>query len=500
MWPTNRPTRSSGSNPSRLRNPQRTAPGWGTSTRRRSIALGTTWIRCLRDVVELLEVPADHLADGHVSGRPLLVVLPLLDRAMDPELRVGRLRQPIRLADGCPSENRAALARRLPSWTPPCGMITSWAQVLMKPTEQSCSPCRIACSELSAKLQMRSSLVRPVALTRHDVHLARQAVVGPGLGVEVHPVAALDQGPAQVGDVGLRAASGRVDTLEIQGEVHGSVLTRVSMSCRWSAFLVLSRPVAVALEPFDAPRIAGLTRLSVVRPVTPGAERHDRRPATTPGPPDSASGTAARTGADRGHRYLRHRRSRRAIGPGPSSAASPGQIRRDDSRCRSISTSRIVRPLALEPLQVQEEVAQVQVLVEQSRVVQGRRDPRHLGDHSSLEAREDLRIELGPPASGRASCKASQPISSATIRKLVRPAAWADPLAGRHDVGDLDPERPARVPGGPTRRPRGSVAPRDRAWPPAGAPGEPIMPLQVDRERARRRPRGRRRGPSIGPA
>ena len=42
LWPTNRPTRSDGSSPSRLRKAQRTAPGWPTLTRAASMALGTT--------------------------------------------------------------------------------------------------------------------------------------------------------------------------------------------------------------------------------------------------------------------------------------------------------------------------------------------------------------------------------------------------------------------------------------------------------------------------
>ena len=45
LWPTNRPTRSPGSRPSRLRKAQRTAPGWARRARPASIALGITWIR-----------------------------------------------------------------------------------------------------------------------------------------------------------------------------------------------------------------------------------------------------------------------------------------------------------------------------------------------------------------------------------------------------------------------------------------------------------------------
>ena len=37
-------------------------------------------------------------------------------------------------------------------------------------------------------------------------------------------MAALDQMPAQVGDVSLRASSRRVNPLKVQGQVHGSVL------------------------------------------------------------------------------------------------------------------------------------------------------------------------------------------------------------------------------------------------------------------------------------
>src|SRR5262249_29251214 len=67
-----------------------------------------------------------------------------------------------------------------------------------------------------------------------DVHAAGQAVVGPGFGVEVDPVPSLVRGPAQVGDVRLRAPPGRVDTLEIEGEVHDSALNRVLMTADWA--------------------------------------------------------------------------------------------------------------------------------------------------------------------------------------------------------------------------------------------------------------------------
>ncbi len=98
--------------------------------------------------------------------------------------------------------------------------------MLIKPTEQSWWACRRASSEFLAKLRIRSSLVRPGRLDRHDVDLRRQAALGPALGIEVNAVPGPNQVPAQIRDVSLGASSRGINPLKVQGQVHGFDLPR----------------------------------------------------------------------------------------------------------------------------------------------------------------------------------------------------------------------------------------------------------------------------------
>ena len=75
----------------------------------------------------------------------------------------------------------------------------------------------------------------------------------------------------------------------------------------------------------------------------------------------------------------------------------------------------------------------------------------------------------------------------------------ADPLADGHDLGHRDPQRPGPLQVGPLGRGRRVPPARvDQGRQPA-RPGEPVMPLEVDRER-RRRPSRTGPGPSTAPA
>ena len=100
---------------------------------------------------------------------------------------------------------------------------------------------------------------------------------------------------------------------------------------------------------------------------------------------------------------------------------------------------------------------------------------------------------------GSPRAAASRPVSSATIRKLCSRPQGPIRSPAATTSGTSTPSARARsrwansaAPG--VWRPRGSNQGREPR-----RPGEPVMPLQVDRHRPVRA-RGRRRGPSIGPA
>ena len=98
-----------------------------------------------------------------------------------------------------------AVAPPVPALPPPCDQ----AQFLATSTS------------MQARAAVEAPGMKPEGTPICGVVAPGQAVVGPGLGIQVHLVAALDQGPAEVGDIRLRAPPGRVDTLVVEGEVHG---------------------------------------------------------------------------------------------------------------------------------------------------------------------------------------------------------------------------------------------------------------------------------------
>ena len=79
---------------------------------------------------------------------------------------------------------------------------------------------------MRAKLKIRSMRVLPGAATLIALTCWRQSAIGPAFGVEINAMPGLDQVPAEVGDISLGAASCRVDSLKIQGQVHDFPLRR----------------------------------------------------------------------------------------------------------------------------------------------------------------------------------------------------------------------------------------------------------------------------------
>ena len=253
------------------------------------------------------------------------------------------------------------------------------------------------------------------------------------------------------------------------------------MSDDRSAFLVLSRRIAVALERFDAPDRLGLTQLSVVRPVTRRAEPDDPRLPRRQRDRTAASSTTARTGPDRGRRCPATPNVENSNWPRSFQRSQSDAILRDDSRCRSISTSRIVRPSRSSRSTSRKKWHRYRSLWKKRAACKVAVIRAISRDQSPLQDRERGRIQPGrQPGEGLVQRLAAGQLGD--HQEAREPPARADLFAGRDDVGDLDPQRPARFQVSPLGGRRAN-APRgvERRRQPRNE-GEAVMPLEIDRQ------------------
>ena len=130
------------------------------------------------------------------------------------------------------------------AWTPPCGMITSWNQVLMKPIEQSWLACRSGFFGVSGEAQEAFETGISGGGDRDNVYLVVESAVGPAFGVKVDSMPGLDQVPAEVGDVGLGATllSGQLAESSGPGACFASFSPSHDTVIRHAPIIVLSHP------------------------------------------------------------------------------------------------------------------------------------------------------------------------------------------------------------------------------------------------------------------
>ncbi len=176
-----------------------------------------------RDVVEFFEVPLHHVAHRDDLRPAIGVILPSLDLAIHRILGVERFAQPIeRLLRG---------GRKSPGvgqHAPPVGPALGDDHVVRPGVDQADG------AVVGFLIEDRGGLPREVPdlaelrpPRRRDGHAAdfrRQGVGIPGFGVEIDPMARVDEPTAKVDDVRFRTATRRVDPSKIQGQSHRSDL------------------------------------------------------------------------------------------------------------------------------------------------------------------------------------------------------------------------------------------------------------------------------------
>src|SRR5262249_3500777 len=226
---------------------------------------------------------------------------------------------------------------------------------------------------------------------RHDIDLPGQTILGPAFRQEINPVPALDQAPAQVRDVSLGATPRRVDSLKSEGQVHGSNLSRVSTISPQPAIIVLSHGGRARLDRFATAKPRSLPRISVMPRVTSRPEADEPclppRPAGLGDPSITPPEPAAVAVVDPGHAVGREEELSQVFATPPSEAAGVSaqavQVDQDDPRDTAS---------ALEAFDIQEEVAEVQVLVKEAGLVQSGGDPGQFGDQSALQPGEGATV------------------------------------------------------------------------------------------------------------
>src|SRR5262249_28920124 len=115
--------------------------------------------------------------------------------------------------------------------------------------------------------------------------------------------------------------------------------------------------------------------------------------------------------------------------------AQPVQVDQDDPRDR---------PPACDAFDIQEEVAEVQVLMKEAGPVQGGCDPGQLGDQPPLHRGEVAPVEtFGQPGQGLVQRLAAGQFGD--HQEALELGAWSDLLAGCDDLGDLDAQRPGAL-------------------------------------------------------
>jgi hypothetical protein len=155
---------------------------------------------------------------------------------------------------------------------------------------------------------------------------------------------------------------------------------------------VISRRGPARLEPFSPRAELGLPTLSVVPPVPCRPESHETRlpsgernryPPLVVEPESESVAVINPVDAECREQQLSEVLPSPPI-PSDSMDAEAMQIDQDDPGGTS---------LTLEPVEIQEEVAEVQILMERVSPVQGRGDASDLRDHPALEDREFSRIQ-----------------------------------------------------------------------------------------------------------
>ena len=100
--------------------------------------------------------------------------------------------------------------------------------------------------------------------------------------------------------------------------------------------------------------------------------------------------------------------------------------------------SKVAR-VAEEPLAIQEKVAEIKILVEESCTVEDRGDPGHLVDDPPLDVREGARLHPGSErGDGLVKRLAAGQLGNHEEARQLTP--WTDLLARGNDLGHLDPE------------------------------------------------------------
>ncbi len=157
------------------------------------------------------------------------VILFVLDRSVHPVLGIDRLGQSIELLErGC--GKALGVSIQATSMNASLGDDHVVSPGVDKPDRA------IMASLAQGQFGIRRETLDPLQLGSpgsadgHDVDLGRKATVGPAFRIEINPVPCLNQLAAKIRDVSLGATSGRINTLEIQGQVHGFDLR---LQSRW---------------------------------------------------------------------------------------------------------------------------------------------------------------------------------------------------------------------------------------------------------------------------
>jgi hypothetical protein len=176
-----------------------------------------------RDVLEFPDVLLHHPADGDHPGLAFRCVLPSLDGAVGPELRVEHLAQDVKSADDGVREPHR-IRPQAAAVDAPLGN----DDVVLVGVDEADGAVVICLRERPGRrVRETGDLPAPARAARFDLdaaHLGGERPLRPARGVEVDLAAGLDQAPAKVDDVGLGPASRGIDAREVQGQPHESGL------------------------------------------------------------------------------------------------------------------------------------------------------------------------------------------------------------------------------------------------------------------------------------